>query len=96
MMISRFGLLECGKNFKGTKSEMCDQCSSVDDENHRLNYCVKWRNINLYDELEKVDFEKVHSDDLSIVRQIIPTIEKVWDTYSSQGRMKTAHSLNTE
>ena len=87
IMMARFGLLECGKNFKGTQSEMCNQCICVDDENHRLNHCIKWRNINLYDQTEKVDYTEVYSDDLNIVRRVIPFIENVWDTRMSQGRM---------
>ena len=96
IMIARFGLLECGKNFKGTQSEMCTECNCVDDENHRLNHCIKWQNVNLYNEAEKVDFTKVHSDDLNIVRQIIPSIEKIWDTRISQGRMIIEQTLNID
>ena len=59
-MIARFGLLECGKNFKGTQSEMCTECNCVDDENHRLNHCIKQRNINLYDQTEKVDYTEYY------------------------------------
>ena len=29
MMIARFGLLDSGKNFKGSRSEMCDTCNQT-------------------------------------------------------------------
>ena len=34
LLIARFGMLECGKNFKGTMRETCDVCKVNDDENH--------------------------------------------------------------
>ena len=37
LVIARFGMLECGHNFKGTLKETCDQCHCLDDETHRLN-----------------------------------------------------------
>ena len=32
-----------------------------DNENHRLNHCIKYRDINLYDHPEKVAFESIYS-----------------------------------
>ena len=37
LMIARYGMLKCGKNFKGTISKMCSTCNCPDDEEHRLN-----------------------------------------------------------
>lgn len=42
IIISRYGMLECGKNFKGTKNLECNESSAVDDESHRLNSCIKY------------------------------------------------------
>ena len=69
---------------------MCNPCICVDDENHRLNHCIKQRNINLYDQTEKVDYTEVYSDDLNMVQRVITFIEKVQDTRMSQGRMNNA------
>ena len=39
IIMARSGMLECGKNFKGTKSESYSKCGTTDDEEHRLNNC---------------------------------------------------------
>ena len=57
--MSQNGMLECGKNMKGTISEKCQSCDSLDDENHRLNYCPKWRNSRYGD----VDVNDIYSSD---------------------------------
>ena len=41
IIMARYGVLECGKNYKGTMRETCDSCNSIDDENHRINFCSK-------------------------------------------------------
>ena len=73
-------MLECGQNFKGTISEKCNLCDVPDNENHRLNYCIKFRDINFFDNAEKVDFNLIHSNNVEILRDISPKIEKVWNT----------------
>ena len=89
IMIARYGLLECGKNFKGTLREICIQCDTIDDEDHRLNHCPKWRENNLYDSVEKVNFADIYSNDLQIIRDINVHVEKVWNTHNSNGSMHT-------
>ena len=83
-MMARYGVLECGKNYKGTMREICDTCNCIDDENHRLNYCIKWRNMNLYESTEKL-----YSDSLVDIRHITDMIEKVWNTHTANGSMRT-------
>ena len=34
-------------------SEICGTCNVVDDENHRLNFCSRFRELNLFDNAEK-------------------------------------------
>ena len=46
ILTARHGMLECGKNFKGTIPEICQTCKKEDNENHRLNECIKWNNFN--------------------------------------------------
>ena len=60
LVIARFGMLDCGMNFKGNRSETCNQCNVVDNVDHRLNHCIKYRNINLYDCEQKEDFQKIY------------------------------------
>ena len=59
-------MLGCGRNFKGNKPKICSQCKTIDDENHRLNYCIKYRETNLYDCDVKEDFQKVFSSDIVV------------------------------
>ena len=80
IILARYGLLECGKNYKGTMSETCDHCMCEDNETHRLNFCPKWKHLNLFDCTEKVMFDDVYSDNLDDVRNVALHIEKVWDT----------------
>lgn len=92
IIFARYGLLECGRNFKGTHSEICSLCKCIDDESHRLNECKKYKEINLYDVPEKVDFSLVYSNDLSIIRKVTPYIERVWNTHSSHGMMANSNA----
>ena len=62
IIMARSGMLECGKNFKGTMSESCSECGTIDDEEHRLNNCRKWAEINNVGK-EKIDFNDIYSND---------------------------------
>ena len=87
LLIARFGMLECGKNFKGSMNETCSTCNVVDNENHRLNDCLKHKNLNLLETQQKVDFNDVFSHDLNILRPMIKHIEKVWNVRTGHGSM---------
>ena len=86
-MIARFRMLECGANFKGTMNEMCKLCKTIDDESHRLNHCKLYRCNNFYDKTEKVQFSDIYSSDVQVLKQMIPHIEKVWNTRNANGSM---------
>ena len=81
-------MLMCGNNFKGTMGVKCDQCNEMDDENHRLNYCYKYRDINDFYAVEKTDFRQIFSNDIGILRIIIRKIDKVWDTKMAHGSIR--------
>ena len=87
IIIARYGMLECGRNYKGTQSEICNECNIIDDENHRLNHCTKYRNINLSDCVTKADFRGVFSNDRSVLSEIIGKISKVWNLGNANGTM---------
>ena len=78
VLISRFRMLECGANFKNTIDTVCSVCKKRDDEDHRLNHCKRFRTTNHYDDDVKPNFEDVYSSNVSVLRNIIPTIESVW------------------
>ena len=93
VMIARFGMLECGKNFKGSRSEMCDTCKQMDNEDHRLNHCEKYKTINFFNSCAKVDFEQIYSNDLSVLRELMSNLSCVWNTYNAYGSINVTWSL---
>ena len=84
---TRYGMLECGKNYRGSLKELCNECNIYDDENHRLNHCSKWKDTNLYNNDEKVDINLMYSNDINVLRQIISKIEGVWNIKTAHGTM---------
>ena len=78
IVLARAGMLECGKNFKGKMPERCTVCGSIDDEDHRMNHCVRWKNNNRCEMLEKIPFSNVYSDQSEILDIVLKEIEKVW------------------
>ena len=89
IMIARYGMLECGQNFKGTLKENCDQCDTIDNEDHRLNHCIKLREMNFHDADDKVKFDDIYSNDAYVLKNVILAIEKVWNTRNAHGTMRT-------
>ena len=89
IIIARYGMLQCGKNYKGTMNEICNECNAIDDENHRMNYYVKLKERNNYDKTEKVDFNIVFSEKIEELRYIIHLIEKIWNTRNAHGSMNS-------
>ena len=89
IIIARFRMLECGANFKGSLQYTCRTCNTVDDENHRINTCKKFRSVNLFDHVTKANFNDVYSTDLTVVKRIIARIEQIWNTRSAHGTMKS-------
>ena len=85
--MARFGMLECGKNFRGSLPELCLTCDQIDDENHRLNFCKKWEDNNLYMSADKVDFENIYGDDIETLKDIMEKIAKVWNVRTGNGGM---------
>ena len=87
ILTSRFGMLECGNNFKGSHHDICRECKIVDNESHRLNYCTKYRNINQCDCDVKIDFQLIYSNDIIVLREIVPEIAKTWNLRNANGTM---------
>ena len=87
IIIARYGLLECGKNFKGTLNANCNACNCLDDEYHRINMCINLKEVNLFDTSVKVDFDHVYSNNLEQIRTVTSHIEKIWNTRNACGSM---------
>ena len=88
IILARNRMLECGRNFKGTIKEVCRECSNIDDEHHRLNECVQWRDTNYADKSNKANFNDIFNDDTNVLDEIIEKIENVWEIKYANGRMK--------
>ena len=88
ILIARFGMLQCGINFKGTEKPQCERCQVNDDENHRLNFCPRWGNLNLCNMSEKVTFDLIYSNEVATLRNVVGKIEKVWNTKNAHGTMR--------
>ena len=90
LIMSRFHMLECGFNYKGKLSDRCASCDVLDDENHRLNYCTKYRDLNHCDNGTKVEYSDIYSDDPAVLRCIFGEISKVWNLRNTSGAMNVA------
>ena len=87
LMIARYGMLECGKNFQGTLNSVCDTCNCLDDEEHRLNVCINYSSLNYV--LDPIRFDTIFSDDISKIKAIIERIAHVWNVKTGHGTMNS-------
>ena len=87
ILLARFRMLECGKNFKGSLNEVCRVCNADDNENHRLNHCKKYKSTNFHSSTNQVPFETVFSDDVTTLKKIVPFVCQVWNTRNANGTM---------
>ena len=87
IILARSGMLECGKNFKGTIRESCSECNTPDNEEHRMNYCINWEATNNVGKT-KIDFTDIYSSDNNVLDCVINAIESVWELRYANGRMK--------
>ena len=88
IMFARTRMLQCGRNYKGTMPELCENCKSPDDENHRLNHCSIWQETNNYSSVNKSEFSNIYSEESNKLNHMIEQIENVWDMRFTNGRMK--------
>ena len=80
VIMGRYGMLNCKANFSsGYGGKDCATCNKVDDENHRINECIKYRAINLYERENKINFNLIYSDTVQEVLKIVELIPKLWD-----------------
>ena len=83
IIIARFGMLECGCNFKGSMESLCKTCKVIDNENHRLNECTTYRVSPTH-----VNFKDIHSCDTNVLTHLIEKIEQIWNTKTAHGTVK--------
>ena len=87
LITARFGMLECGHNYKGTLSSECVICKCLDDEEHRMNHCKKLAEVNYHDQAGKVNFDTIYTNDVDTLKIIVERISHVWN-------VETAHGTN--
>ena len=88
IVLSRYHMLECGTNFKGTMSQTCRICKTTDNENHRLNECTIFNELNHANSLTQCNFGDIYNDDNNILNPILSRIDKVWEFRYANGRMR--------
>ena len=87
VFLAQNGMLECGRNMKGTILETCSECNETDDEQHRLTTCKKWSDLNS-NHGSDVNFNDIYSEDKETLDRIVAKICMVWETRFANGRMK--------
>ena len=87
IIIVRYGMLECGRNYKGTIQQICKTCNVIDDEEHRLNACIKLSRVNYCNHPHKIPFDTVFSEDPTTLQTIIARISCIWNVKDGHGTM---------
>ena len=88
-IMGQYGMLQCASNFSnGYGSKLCKRCGTIDDENHRINYCPEWKGINLYSVQEKVNFENIYSADENDSIVVVKKILEIWDLGNNRNCMR--------
>ena len=89
LIMGRYGMLDCKSNFSmGYGGKKCVECDTDDDEKHRINHCPRYCDVNWYKKAEKIDFEKVYSDELTEAMTVVNAILAVWDLEHGKNTVK--------
>ena len=87
-IMTMFGMLQCSKNYKyGYGGDGCNECGVIDDENHRINHCYKYRKHNLYNSPIKYDFRCIFSGDEKTISRTLEVIMHVWNLEDGKNEM---------
>ena len=90
-IMGRFGMLQCAANFSnGYGGKNCVKCNVIDDEQHRINHCPEWGDINLISTNECIDFGLIYDDDDDVSMQVIERIISMWDLGNNMNCMRSA------
>ena len=89
IIIARYKMLECGINYKGTLTTQCTTCDTTDNEEHRLNSCIRYENVNFYHSEDEIPFDTIYSTNIDQLKEIISRISQVWNVRTGHGSMNT-------
>ena len=88
LIMGRYGMLKCAANFShGHGTKLCDICKVTDNEDHRINACSKWAQINLVNSGSKVRFSDIYHDDYDLCLKVVGTILTMWDLENGKNEM---------
>ena len=87
IIIARYGMLECGTNYKGTLNSQCTTCNTIDNEEHRLNECIRFKEKNFHGTNDKIPFSTIYSDNIEELRALMSRISQVWNVRTGHGTM---------
>ena len=87
--MGRYGMLKCASNFSnGHGTKICEACETLDDEDHRINHCTRWQDINRCTSFEKIDFNDIYSEDTEKSFAIVEIILSLWDLENGKNEMR--------
>ena len=69
-------------------SELCHECKALDDEDHRLNECRVFKDMNLANQSTRANFNDVYSDENDKLNSILAHIENLWEFRYANGRIR--------
>ena len=83
-------MLQCAANFSnGYGGKDCAKCKVEDNENHRMNYCPEWSHINRANKSDKIDFNLIHSEDVTEAMSVVREIATMWDLGNGKNSMRS-------
>ena len=88
-IMSMYRMLDCAKNYKcGYRGTDCSMCKTCDDEDHRINHCIRYRRTNLYESSLKFDFSSIYSDNAETVERAIDIVCHLWELNDGKNSMR--------
>ena len=92
--MSMFGMLDCTKNFRMSHGGInCNFFKVMDDENHRINHCPKYKKRNLHNSSITFDFSLINWDENEIIEQVLEVVDELWDLGKGKNTMRMSYLL---
>ena len=93
IIMARYGMLDCANNYRGKYgTKLCRACDMVDDEDHRMNNCVRWKDVNLHGRNYSIDFGAVYSSDIKTLEQMAGLLKRIWNLDFGKNEMRSCTS----
>ena len=88
-IMGRYGMLQCAANFSnGYGGKDCKKCKLEDNEEHRMDQCIEWSNVNLASTDRYVDYDLIHSENDEESMVVVQYILDMWDLVNNRNCMK--------